>query len=161
MVAIGPADASEADAVLALQRLCYQSEAERYHDFAIPPLTQTLDELRHDYGTHSLLVAREAGVVVGSVRGRLIEGTCEIGRLIVDPDRQRRGLGTRLMRAIENEFSRAERYELFTGHRSEGNLRLYGRLGYVETRREVVSSGLTLVYLEKRPATPTALEGLG
>ena len=39
---ITQATAEDAAAILALQRLAYQSEAEVYGDFSIPPLTQTL-----------------------------------------------------------------------------------------------------------------------
>jgi hypothetical protein len=53
------------------------------------------------------------------------------------------------MREIEASFPEAERYELFAGHLSEGNLRLYRRLGYEEFREEAISPALRLVYLEK------------
>jgi ribosomal protein S18 acetylase RimI-like enzyme len=68
----------------------------------------------------------------------------------VHPDLQRHGIGTRLMQAIEARFQDAERYELFTGNKSEGNIRLYGRLGYKVFRSEKVSDALTLVYMEKQ-----------
>lgn len=44
----------------------------------------------------------------------------------------------------------AARFELFTGSRSLGNLRLYRRLGYEEFRLEPLSDQVELVYLEKR-----------
>jgi ribosomal protein S18 acetylase RimI-like enzyme len=73
----------------------------------------------------------ENGRVVGSVRAFSKDGTCFIGRLIVHPDLQRHGIGTRLMRAVEARFQDKERYELFTGNKSGGgNIRLYERLGY-------------------------------
>lgn len=142
----GPEDAP---GILALQRLCYQSEAALYDDWTIPPLTQSLDGLRADFGSHRILVARHGGEVVGSVRARLDGGTCRIGRLVVDRRLRRQGIGTRLMAAIEREFADAERFEVFTGHLSAANLRLYRRLGYVEVRRAVVSPRLTLVFLQK------------
>jgi ribosomal protein S18 acetylase RimI-like enzyme len=37
---------------------------------------------------------------------------------MVKPDSQNNGIGTRLMQAIEEHFRMADRYELFTGHRS-------------------------------------------
>jgi ribosomal protein S18 acetylase RimI-like enzyme len=147
--AIKPARFVDAEQILKLQHLCYQTEAELYGDWQIPPLTQTLQSLHAEYETHRLLTAYLGSEVVGSVRGRLIDGTCHIGRLIVHPRLQRRGLGTRLMRAIEEDFTAADRYELFTGHLSENNLRLYRRLGYTGFREEVVSPQLRLVYLEK------------
>jgi ribosomal protein S18 acetylase RimI-like enzyme len=83
------------------------------------------------------------------VRARLDDGTCHVGRLVVHPRLQRRGLGTRLMREIEASYPDARRYELFTGHLSAANLRLYRRLGYQEFREDAVSPALRLVYLEK------------
>ena len=155
MTDIGPARVGEAQQILKLQYLCYQSEAAIYDDWAIPPLTQTLWQLLEEYDAGEVLVARVGEEVVGSVRGRLEGDTCQVGRLIVHPRLQGRGIGTRLMAAIEERFAEAERYELFTGHLSEGNIRLYHRLGYQEFREEEVSSRLRLIYLEKlgrRPA---------
>ena len=97
--------------------------------------------------------------MVGSVRARLDGGTCHVGRLVVEPGHERRGIGTKLMAAIEREFPEADRFELFMGHLSEGNLALYRRLGYEETGRRTVSPNLHLVYLSKagradRPPSP-------
>ena len=153
-VAIGSARVDEAGQILELQRLCYQTEAARYDDWTLPPLTQTLRELLDQYEDHTILVARLGEEVVGSVRARLEDGACHVGRLVVHPRLQGRGLGTRLMREIEASFPGAERYELFTGHLSERNLRLYRGLGYTEFREQVVSPGLRLVYLEKPGVRP-------
>lgn len=146
---IGPARVDEAEQILKLQYLCYQSEAAIYDDYSIPPLTQTLWELLSEYDDQTVLVARLGNEVIGSVRAQSESETCYIGRLIVHPRLQRQGLGTRLMHVIESKFPDANRYELFTGHRSEGNLHLYHQLGYETFREEVVSSGLKMVYLEK------------
>ena len=146
---VEPARAHDTAQIIELQHLCYQTDAELYDEYAIPPLTQTLENLLGEYDTHQVLAAQLKDKVVGSVRGRLVEGTYHIGRLILHPRLQRRGLGTRLMRAIEEHFVTAKRYELFTDHLSEGNPRLYRGLGYTEFRKETVSPQLQLVYLEK------------
>jgi ribosomal protein S18 acetylase RimI-like enzyme len=75
---------------------------------------------------------------------------CQIGRLVVEPQFQGRGIGTMLMCHIESLYPKARAFELFTGSRSEGNLRLYERLGYKRVREKVLSPSVTLVYLEKR-----------
>ena len=72
-----------------------------------------------------------------------------IGRLMVKPDSQNKGIGTRLMQAIEEHFRMADRYELFTGYRSAQNLYLYGKLGYREFKRVPVNDWIILVFLEK------------
>ena len=149
-VAIQQARVRDADQILKLQYLCYHPEAALYDDWSLPPLTQSFWDLLAEYDTHRILVAHLGDDVIGSVRGHQRDDTCHIGRLCVHPRFQRRGLGTRLMRAIEDHFPEAGRFKLFTGHRSESNLRLYNRLGYAEFRRETLSPRLHLVHLEKR-----------
>jgi hypothetical protein len=55
------------------------------------------------------------------------------------------------MEAIEAHFDQARRYELFTGERSERNIRLYRKLGYTSFRKATLSDLVMLVYMEKRP----------
>lgn len=76
----------------------------------------------------SILKAVEEGRIVGSVDGRMDKGHCLVGRLMVHPTQQGRGLGTALMAAIEKEFPQAQAYQLFTGELS-GKLRdrLHGK----------------------------------
>ncbi len=65
------------------------------------------------------------------------DGTARIAKLIVHPRLQRHGLGGRLLAAVEERLTAersAKRFRLFTGHRSEGNLRLYRSHGYAAGR---------------------------
>jgi GNAT superfamily N-acetyltransferase len=146
---VEPASVDDAPEILALQKLAFQSEARLYDDWNIPPLVQSLDSLRAEFGSSRVLKAVEGGHIVGSVRARAQDGTCHVIRLVVAPDRQGRGIGTRLMRDVEAQFPDVLRFELFTGHLSEGNLRLYERLGYRRCREHAVTPAVTLVFLEK------------
>lgn len=143
------ASIQDAESILALQKLAYVSEAEIYNDFDIGPLIETLDALNCDFRKQVFLKASVSGRIVGSVRGYLAHGTCHIGRLIVHPDFQNRGIGKQLMNEIESFFKNAKRYELSTGHKSERNLYLYQKLGYSAYKTERVHENLVLVFLEK------------
>jgi ribosomal protein S18 acetylase RimI-like enzyme len=143
------ASVEDAQEILDLQKVAYWSEAELYNDFTIPPLLQTLDQMRDEFASRLVLKVSDEGKIVGSVRGYLDGRTCHIGRLIVHPGLQNRGIGTRLMVDIEERFPEADRYELFTGHLSERNLRLYRRLGYEIIAEKAVTDTLTLVFMEK------------
>ncbi len=147
---ITQATSADAEEILALQKLAYQSEAAIYQDYTIPPLMQTLSEISAEFHSRHFLKAVTDGGIRGSVRAHLEDGTCHIGRLIVHPAYQNLGLGTQLMNKIEGCFPDARRYTLFTGHLSERNLTLYRKLGYLPIRREPVSEKLTLVFLEKK-----------
>ncbi|MDR3776316.1 MAG: GNAT family N-acetyltransferase [Terracidiphilus sp.] len=147
--AVQLAAVEDSEEILALQKLCFQNEAALYNDNSIPPLTQTLAELQHEFVSSRFLKIVLDSKIIASVRGKIAGDTCHIGRLIVHPSYQGRGLGTRLMSMIEREFANAKRFEIFTGSRSLANLRLYERLGYREVRRVAVSGHLELVFLQK------------
>jgi GNAT superfamily N-acetyltransferase len=141
---------SDAEEILSIQKLAYRSEAEIYDDFTIPPLTQTLEEIKKDFENQLFLKAFIDGEIIGSVRAFVKEGTCYVGRLIVHPDFQNQGIGMQLMNRVEKTFKEAQRFEIFTGHKSERNLYLYEKLGYKRFKTVKANEKLTIVYLEKR-----------
>lgn len=134
--------------VLALQKLAYQSEAELNNDFNIPPLTQTLKEIQTEFANALFLKVMDGEKIIGSVRAHEKGGTCHIGRLTVHPDFQNRGIGSRLLKAVEKKFN-CKRFELFTSERSERNLYLYKKVGYREFKRAALNEKTTLIFLEK------------
>lgn len=146
---IKPATIEDADSILALQRLAYQSEAARYDDFTIPPLTETLEGMKARFHDRLFLKAVEGCQIIGSVRAYQDGATCHVERLVVHPDHRRRGTGTALLNRIETCFPTAQRFELFTGHKSESNIRLYERAGYRAVRQKKVNEKLSLVVMEK------------
>jgi len=147
---ISKAELKDFQAILVLQYAAYQSEAIRYDNFSIPPLTQTLEQLIDEAKNGILLKATIENVIVGSVRGALNGTTCKIARLIVHPDLQGRGIGSHLLSEIESCFAGVERFELFTGAESYDNIRLYNRQGYTEFKQEKLNDQIRLVFLQKR-----------
>jgi ribosomal protein S18 acetylase RimI-like enzyme len=148
LAALAPGDAGE---VLTLQRAAFVTEAQAHRDLHIPPLTQTLADLHaelserccHGWGI------REAGRLVACVRAHVSGETAELVRLAVAPDRQGRGIGTRLLLATEHLLpSLVQTIGLFTGQYSQANLRLYHRHGYRQTHT-AQAGGYLLVHLAK------------
>jgi GNAT superfamily N-acetyltransferase len=142
---LGVADAGE---VLTLQRAAYVTEARAHGDLDLPPLLETLDETRAALTGLSWGI-REAGRLVASVRLTVTGPVAVIGRLVVAPDRQGRGLGGSLLRFTESEApAEVITFRLFTGSKSAGPLHLYARHGYRETHR-TPENNHELVHLEK------------
>lgn len=149
MILIAKAKKEDLKELLELQYLAYQSEAKLFGDMDIPPLKQTIEEVYEEFEKGTILKAiDDNGVIVGSVRAYEDGRTVYIGKLMVRPDVQKRGLGTKLLLEIENEYPNL-RYELFTSTKSISNIRLYERLGYKIFKEEAVSQELQFVYLQK------------
>jgi GNAT superfamily N-acetyltransferase len=157
--------AADAGELLTLQRAAYVTEAQLHDDVRLPPLTETLDELRAALADPAVVTlgvrtgsATGAGDGIGIGTGRLVAavrlrdlgaGRVALGRLTVAPDRQGEGLGTLLLRAAEHVFAGTTAIDLFTGELSATNLRLYRREGYEETHRTPAGTH-ALVHLTKR-----------
>ncbi|RSN58114.1 MULTISPECIES: GNAT family N-acetyltransferase [Actinomadura] len=158
-VRIEAAGVRDAGEILTVQRAAYTTEAQLYGDPFIPPLVESPDQVRAALRETGGLVLKAVldGRLAGAVRARFNGRTCLVGRLVVAPDLQGRGIGRRLLRAVEDAAAgRADACVLFTGHLSDGNLRLYRRAGYRETHRERVAAHLTHVHMRKTLEPPAA-----
>ena len=152
-VTISVATGQDAEQIFRLQYLCFQSEAALYGNYRIDPLVQSLDSVREEVASDCVFVARLGDEVVGSVRGALHDdGTASIGKLCVHPRLQGHGIGARLLRAAESALAEergATKFRLSAGHRSEGSLRLYRRVGYEAVGTSQGQDGVPMVVLEK------------
>ncbi|MDA3881081.1 MAG: GNAT family N-acetyltransferase [Prolixibacteraceae bacterium] len=144
------AELSDLSKILELQKEAYVQEAEIYNDFNIQPLTQNIDSLKIEWQKGIVIKAEKNGHIIGSVRAELVDNICKIGKLIVKPGFQNQGIGKSLMIEIEKVFDNCSTYELFTGDRSDKNLNLYRKLGYVDFKTEQIDDNLKLIYLQKR-----------
>lgn len=147
---IEDATVPDAEQILELQKLAYISEWEIYSDYNIPPLIQTQGEIIKEFDDQLFLKGTINDTIIGSVRAYVKNGSCFIGRLIVHPNYQNKGIGTKLMCEIEKRFDNTNRFELFTGYKSEQNIRFYENLGYNIIRTEQISDNFKFVYLEKK-----------
>jgi tRNA (guanine37-N1)-methyltransferase len=133
-----PADAAE---LLVLQRACWVREGLAAQGrWVVPPLVEELADVVAGLGEWTTYAARvrssdgSPGRLVASVRGRLrpVDPTSwEVGRLMVAPDLQGRGLGRELLALGESPApASVTGFWLTTGVLEEGNQRFYKRAGY-------------------------------
>ena len=151
---IEKATKNDLEEILTLQKIAYLSEARLLEDFNIQPLTQTLAEIEqeHKTGTILKLTNDSNNSIIGSVRAQIDKNTVYIGKLIVHPDVQNQGLGTKLLYAIE-QFYPNMRYELFTSDLSIKNLTLYQKNSYRIFDHKKLNDKVNLVFLEKTEVT--------
>jgi GNAT superfamily N-acetyltransferase len=138
--------------VLKLQKLAFQSEAKMLNDYSISPLTQTLEELEYEFAHCIILIVIEESCnkIIGSIRAFENLDRVFVGKLMVHPQYQNKGLGSRLLKAIESYFS-DKIFELRTTSKSLKNIYLYTKVGYSEFKREKEENNLTFIYFQKFP----------
>ncbi|MDD2523419.1 MAG: GNAT family N-acetyltransferase [Endomicrobiaceae bacterium] len=145
------ASIKDAKEILDLQKTAFESEAELYGNYSIEPLNQSIEEIKQQFNSYIFLKAVSAdGSIVGTVRAFEKDGTCYIGKLAVSPKMQNNGIATLIMKEIEKYF-KCNRFELFTGIKSEKNIHLYKKLGYSVFKKEQkgCGGGVEIVYMEK------------
>jgi GNAT superfamily N-acetyltransferase len=150
-VTIDVVEDDAAGELLTLRRAAFVSEAQLYDDPHIPPLTQTLEELRRDLADPDVVTlgAWRGHRLVGSIRVGL-EGTkATLGRLAVAPDLQGMGIGTQLLLAVPPHLRpTTSEVWVFTGQDSLQNLAMYTKHGY-EHQFDQATGDLTYAYLRK------------
>jgi len=134
--------------ILELQKIAYISEAELHNDYSIQPLTQTIEELEKEFENCIILKLIDNNKIVGSIRAYQKDNRVFIGKLIVHPDFQNKGYGTKLLNEIETYFE-CKTFELFTSSISEKNLYLYKKNGYKEIKQERGLGDIMFAFLEK------------
>lgn len=150
MIIIEKAKEDDLKEILELQYLAYQSEAKLFKTTDIPPLKQTIEEVHYEFKKGTILKALDDNnVIIGSVRAYKENGTVYISKLMVHPEFQKTGIGTKLLLEMEKQYSN-QRYELYTSTKSVNNIRLYEKLGYRIFKKEPVTQELQFVYMQKR-----------
>lgn len=123
-----PADLAE---LVVLQRCCWVQEAILNDTLDIPALHETPREVLAWAQSWTTVLARLDGRLVAAVRGRSEGEKWHVGRLMVAPDIEGRGVGAVLLASIERLApTGTARFMLFTGGSSHRNIRFYRRAGY-------------------------------
>ena len=147
---IKKADKNDLSEIINIQKIVFTEVANKYNVNNLPQLKQTLEDIQNEFVQYAFLKALIDTKIVGSVRAYADNKTCYINKLIVLPDYQNKGIGTKLMNEIEKQFANEiHRYELFTGSRDTKNKYLYEKLGYTTFKKEKYNDEITFIYMEK------------
>ncbi|MDR2722602.1 MAG: GNAT family N-acetyltransferase [Cellulomonadaceae bacterium] len=148
---VGLVDDAHAGELLTLRRAAFVTEAQRFNDPHIAPLTQTLPELREDIAREDIVTlgAWWGSRLVGSVRIEIDGNKATLGRLVVAPDLQGQGIGTSLIFALVPYLpGSVEEVWVATGSDAPENLAFYADQGFEEQDAHA-QDDLTSTYLRR------------
>ncbi|MCM3341376.1 GNAT family N-acetyltransferase [Paenibacillus sp. MER TA 81-3] len=130
-----------------LQQLAYRIEADILGFDRIPPLMDTIEDLRQ---TVEKFYGWWDGVeLVGALSYEMVTPTImDICRLMVRPDHFRQGIGSELLK-FALQCPQMSIFRIATGVRNLPALKLYEREGFRAVRDEEIASGVWLRHLEK------------
>ncbi|MFF4018061.1 GNAT family N-acetyltransferase [Streptomyces sp. NPDC001843] len=134
-----------------LQRASYEVEARLIGFDGIPPLHESLEQLRAC--DESFLGVRDELRLVGAVAWtRLPNGALDICRLVVHPVAHRRGVATALLDALDS-IEPAELTVVSTGTANLPAVALYRRRGFIPVGERQIAPGVTVTLLERKNAS--------
>jgi ribosomal protein S18 acetylase RimI-like enzyme len=134
--------------LFALQRASYLVEAKLINYFEIPPLKESIDELRNCEET--FLGYFDGNELAGAVSFTLDGGEVTICRMVVHPDHFRKGIAQILLTEVENINRRISVFKVSTGRENLPAKNLYVKNGFQLINDLEVVPGLYISNFEKR-----------
>lgn len=141
--------------LLSVQQAAYTVEASIIGDDRIPPLRETLDELRAT--PLRWLGAFDDRRLIGAIARSEDHSEVDIHRLVVDPAAHRRGAGRALVSEVIALAGR-RRTVVSTGRANLPARALYEGLGFVLVDEEQVIPGMWITRYARHPAVTPASE---
>jgi ribosomal protein S18 acetylase RimI-like enzyme len=139
-------DDALAKRALEIQRLAYRIEADLIGFEGIPPLHESLEELRTS--KESFLGYFVEGVLAAFVSYEISDSVLDIGRLVVHPDYFRQGIGQKLIRSLD-ETAGIKTLIVSTGALNQPARKLYEGLGFTLIDEILLDAGVKIARYKK------------
>jgi ribosomal protein S18 acetylase RimI-like enzyme len=134
--------------LLAVQVAAYAIEAEILDYPQLPPLFETIDDLRAS--GERFLAAFAGDELVGATSVAVTDEALDVCRMVVSPAHMRQGIASRLLEAVEAMREGRASITVSTGEANIPAIRLYERHGFEIVTRRTLPDALRIVGLEKR-----------
>lgn len=135
--------------ILELQYKAFRPVAESLNWLDAPNLTETVEHARGEFPKYTTLkMLSDDGKIIGSVRGRVEDGSLYIGRLMVLPEFQKNGCGRILLREIQSILPHNRAWLDTCGDVPE-TISFYNREGFRTFERKRFENGVSWIFMEK------------
>ena len=136
--------------ILEFQYKAFRPVAERLNWPDAPNLIETVEHALGEFPKYTTLkMLSDDGKIIGSVRGRVENGSLYIGRLMVLPEFQMNGYGRLLLRKIQS-ILRHDRAWLDTSGDVPETVSFYEREGFRTFESKRFENGVSWIFMEKK-----------
>lgn len=136
-----------AEEVMEIQKRAYEQEALLIGTKEIPPLHETVEELKQC--GERFLGCYVDGVLAGVLSYKMNSNMLDIHRLFVDPEFHRQGFAQKLLDSIEGNNSGFEKVIVSTAAGNKPAIRFYEKNNFREVGKKKINSELVLIVFEK------------
>ena len=135
--------------LLNLQYKAFRPVAESLNWLDAPTLTETVEHALGEFLKYTTLkMLDDDGKIIGSVRGRVDDGSLFIGRLMVLPEFQKNGYGRILLRKIQSLLPHTRAW-LDTSGDVPQTVSFYEREGFRTFETKYFENGVSWISMEK------------
>jgi GNAT superfamily N-acetyltransferase len=146
-----PEDAKE---IYKIQQLAYKEQLDMYKNYDTSFASEGIDWVLFRINNHMYYKILLDGKLVGQIdiyQHRRSDTHYEVNGIFVHPEYQNRGIGKSAMKFVEEKYSDAKTWTIWTPHRTYKNHYFCERLGYKKTgKEEKISESLILIQYERR-----------
>lgn len=145
------AKVEEAETLKAIQEAAFADDLLKYQDVEGSPATESTERLIEKINSFYYYTIRHNDEIIGGVNVRKTSDTeSRLSRLFLKPTYQNKGIGTKIIKFIEEEFPHTVKWSLDTPYLSYRNQHLYEKMGYKKIGEHRISDKLILFDYEKR-----------
>ena len=140
----------EAPALLAIQKQAFYEDLLTYEDVTSSPVNESLERLQYKLAHFEHFTIWFDEEMIGGIDIRKLPNNhYRLNRICIANAFQNKGLGSQIIRLIEEAFPDAISWSLDTPHLNTRNHHFYEKLGYVKIGEHQISDKLTLYDYEK------------
>ncbi|RID82605.1 GNAT family N-acetyltransferase [Mesobacillus zeae] len=142
---------NELETLLNIQKEAFAADLKLYEDYQTSPVNESLVKLTENIKNFIHYTIRIENEIIGGIDIRKKnESEYRLSKLFLSDKFQNKGLGSRVMEKMEEEFSSKVEWSLYTPYLNKRNHHFYEKLGYKKIGEYPVTEKLTLFKYVKK-----------
>jgi N-acetylglutamate synthase-like GNAT family acetyltransferase len=148
-ITIRRSSSSDIDRLLEIQKEAFAEDYKLYEDHETTPVNETKEKLNENmkHSIHYTIWSNE--MIIGGIDIRQKGNALLLDKLFLANEYQNKGIGSKIMHLMEDEFPQIKIWRLYTPYLNTKNHHFYEKLGYKKIGEIQLTEKLSLFKYEK------------